>query len=85
LEAGAETELVNALKTISPKAEEFLAKAQYAEALNSLAGLKTPVDAFFDSVMVMADETALRQNRIALMHQLHVAMNQVADLSRLAL
>jgi len=85
LEAGAETELVNALKTISPKAEEFLAKAQYAEALNSLAGLKTPVDAFFDSVMVMADDTALRQNRIALMHQLHVAMNQVADLSRLAL
>jgi glycyl-tRNA synthetase beta chain len=42
------------------------------------------VDAFFDSVMVMAEEKALRQNRLALLSDLRQAMNRVADISRLA-
>jgi glycyl-tRNA synthetase beta chain len=46
--------------------------------------LKAPVDAFFDGVMVNAEDEALRRNRLALLKQLHSAMNQVADLSRLA-
>ena len=46
--------------------------------------LSTPVDAFFDSVMVNADDAALRANRLALLGRLHAAMNRVADLSRLA-
>jgi len=43
-----------------------------------------PVDAFFDTVMVNADDAALRANRLALLSSLHAAMNRVADLSRLA-
>jgi glycyl-tRNA synthetase beta chain len=49
-----------------------------------LAALKAPVDAFFESVMVNADDLALRANRLALLARLHAAMNRVADLSRLA-
>jgi len=49
-----------------------------------LAGLKAPVDAFFDGVMVNADDPALRANRLALLGTLHASMNRVADLSRLA-
>jgi len=49
-----------------------------------MAALKTPVDAFFDSVMVNAEDPALRANRLALLNELHQAMNQVGDLSRLA-
>ena len=52
--------------------------------LQALAALKAPVDAFFDQVMVNADDAALRANRLALLAQLHAAMNRVADLSRLA-
>jgi glycyl-tRNA synthetase beta chain len=49
-----------------------------------LAGLKSPVDAFFEAVMVNAEDAALRANRLALLGDLHAAMNRVADLSRLA-
>jgi glycyl-tRNA synthetase beta chain len=49
-----------------------------------MAALKAPVDAFFDQVMVNADDPALRANRLALLGQLHAAMNRVADLSKLA-
>jgi glycyl-tRNA synthetase beta chain len=52
--------------------------------LRELAALKAPVDAFFDAVMVNAEDAALRANRLALLRALHTAMNQVADLSRLA-
>ncbi|MEO6898102.1 MAG: hypothetical protein ABI218_15810, partial [Caldimonas sp.] len=56
----------------------------YAGSLRSLADLREPVDAFFDAVMVNADDPALRANRLALLARLHEAMNRVADLSRLA-
>jgi glycyl-tRNA synthetase beta subunit len=56
----------------------------YTGSLSALAVLKAPVDAFFDGVMVNADDPALRANRLALLAQLHDAMNRVADLSRLA-
>ncbi len=46
--------------------------------------LKFPVDAFFDSVMVMVDDAALRQNRLALLADLRREMNRVADISKLA-
>ena len=49
-----------------------------------LAALRAPVDAFFDGVMVNAEETDLRLNRLGLLATLHQAMNRVADLSRLA-
>jgi glycyl-tRNA synthetase beta chain len=52
--------------------------------LKALAALKAPVDAFFDAVMVMTDDTRLRENRIALLAQLQQTMNRIADISRLA-
>jgi glycyl-tRNA synthetase beta chain len=52
--------------------------------LQALAGLKAPVDAFFDGVMVNADDAGLRANRLALLRGLHAPMNRVADLARLA-
>jgi glycyl-tRNA synthetase beta chain len=56
----------------------------YTEALRALAGVRSAVDTFFDEVMVMADEPALRDNRLALLAQLEGMMNQVADISKLA-
>ena len=58
--------------------------ASFRTFLKALAALKDPVDAFFDGVMVNADDAALRNNRLALLGGLHAAMNRVADLSRLA-
>jgi glycyl-tRNA synthetase beta chain len=59
-------------------------RGDHTASLQALAALKAPVDAFFDAVMVNADDPALRANRLALLGRLHAAMNRVADLSRLA-
>lgn len=56
----------------------------YEGAMKRLAGLREPVDIFFDKVMVMADDTALRANRLALLKQLGDLMNHVADIAKLA-
>lgn len=80
----AEKTLAETLATIAPQAHSDMAHGRYTEALARLAALKAPVDAFFDHVMVNADDFALRQNRLALLDALHRAMNQVGDLSRLA-
>ena len=72
------------LSEIAPRAEAAFAAGDYTASLQALAGLREPVDAFFDSVMVNAEDTALRMNRLALLLQLHQAMNKVADISRLA-
>ncbi len=61
-----------------------LSGQDYAGALMALASLREPVDAFFEAVMVNADDPALRRNRLALLAGLHRLMNRVADLSRLA-
>ncbi len=84
LQEPAERALAGALKTVQPLADAFFHNGEYAAALRELAELKAPVDAFFDSVMVNAEEPALRANRLGLLKTLHVAMNRVADLSRLA-
>jgi len=80
----AEAGLDAALRVVQPLAEAALAGRDYAGSLRALAALRAPVDAFFDSVMVNADDAALRANRLALLGRLHAAMNRVADLSRLA-
>jgi glycyl-tRNA synthetase beta chain len=69
---------------VAPLAERAFAEGDYTASLQALAALKAPVDAFFESVMVNADDPALRANRLALLAALHAAMNRVADLSRLA-
>jgi len=80
----AESELFAALGTIAPQADAAFDAGDYTGSLQKLAALKAPVDAFFDQVMVNADDPALKANRLALLNQLHQTMNRVADLSRLA-
>ena len=80
----AETALFAALGEIAPRADAAFAAGDYTESLQALAALKDPVDAFFDKVMVNADDPVLKANRLALLNQLHQTMNRVADLSRLA-
>ena len=80
----AESALASALQAVTPVADAAWDRGDLAGALQALAALKAPVDAFFDAVMVNADDAALRRNRLALLAALHTAMNRVADLSRLA-
>jgi glycyl-tRNA synthetase beta chain len=80
----AERALANALDSAGPLADRFFSNGEYTASLRELAVLKAPVDAFFDSVMVNAENPALRANRLALLSQLHTAMNRIADLSKLA-
>ena len=80
----AEQALYQALQTVAPQADAAFERGDYTASLQQLAALKGPVDAFFDGVMVNADDAALRANRLQLLQQLHQAMNRVADLSRLA-
>ncbi len=80
----AEAALHAALAKLAPAADQLFEAGDHAASLQVLAGLRTPVDAFFDGVMVNADDAALRANRLALLATLHAAMNRVADLARLA-
>lgn len=84
LKEPAEQALAKALAQVAPKAAASVQQGRYAEGLAAMAVLKEPVDAFFDHVMVNAEDAALRANRLALLHALHQSMNQVGDLSRLA-
>ncbi len=73
-------------KAVSAKAElvaPLFAKREYTKALAALADLQQPVDAFFDSVMVMCEDAALQQNRLALLQQLRGLFLEVADISYL--
>jgi glycyl-tRNA synthetase beta chain len=80
----AEKALFVALGEIAPRADAAFAAGDYTASLQALAALREPVDAFFDQVMVNADDPALKSNRLALLNQLHRTMNRVADISRLA-
>jgi len=80
----AERALYETLQKLRPEVESSFKAHDYTAALQRLAALKQPVDAFFDSVMVMAEDAALRENRLALLGDLRQLMNRVADISRLA-
>jgi glycyl-tRNA synthetase beta chain len=80
----AERALQAALDAVRPRADAAFDRGDYTASLRELAALKAPVDPFFDSVMVNANDPALRANRLALLGGLQKAMNRVADLSRLA-
>lgn len=80
----AESELHAALNQVSPAFEQHLKANDFTAALKALAPLKTPVDKFFDEVMVNAEDPAVRANRLGLLATLHREMNRVADLSKLA-
>jgi glycyl-tRNA synthetase beta chain len=81
---GVEHELYAALNKVRPLANACFGAGDYTGSLRELAALKSPVDAYFDKVMVNAEDPALRANRLALLGELHAAMNRVADLSKLA-
>jgi len=80
----AERALHEAIRTTSQKAKALFERGDYAGYLKSFAVLKAPVDAFFDSVMVMVDDPKVRRGRLALLRDLRDAMNRVADISKLA-
>ena len=80
----AEQALHAAMKDIVPRAAAQFESGDYTASLQTLAALRAPVDAFFDGVMVNAEQAELRLNRLGLLAALHQAMNRVADLSRLA-
>jgi glycyl-tRNA synthetase beta chain len=84
LKEPAERALHEAIHRASEKAKPLYEKGDYAGYLRSFSVLKAPIDAFFDSVKVMADDPAIRRGRLALLHDLREAMNRVADISRLA-
>jgi glycyl-tRNA synthetase beta chain len=84
LQEPAEINLHMALNLIKPKAEIMFSNGDYSGYLKSFASLQIPVDAFFENVMVMVDDKGLRTNRLALLQDLRMAMNRVADISKLA-
>ena len=84
LHEAAEQALFAAMQSIVPQADALYGAKDYTASLQALAALRAPVEAFFDGVMVNADDPALKANRLALLQQLHSAMNRVADLSKLA-
>jgi len=84
LQEDAEKNLYAVMQKLLPESQAQFEAGDYTASLQTLAALRAPVDAFFDDVMVNAEEMDLRLNRQGLLKSLHVAMNRVADLSRLA-
>ena len=84
LQEPAEIRLNTALGKVKPEADKLFESGDYTGSLKALAALKTPVDDFFDHVMVNAVDPALKANRLGLLAILHQTMNRVADLSKLA-
>ena len=80
----AEKALHEEVAAIAPAVEARIAAGDYTGALASVARARSAVDAFFDGVMVMADDPAVRNNRLALLARLHHIMNRVADISKLS-
>jgi glycyl-tRNA synthetase beta chain len=80
----AEKNLHAAMQSVLPAAQAQWETGDYTASLQSLAALRVPVDAFFEDVMVNAEALDLRLNRLGLLKRLHIAMNRVADLSKLA-
>ena len=83
LKDDAERELHQAIQDITPMARSYFERGDYANNLKTLVTLKPFIDDFFDKVMVMAEDKALRLNRAVLLQQLGKLMNQSADISKL--
>ena len=84
LNEAAEVALNATLVKVVTAADAAFQRGDYAASLKALAALREPVDAFFEKVMVNAEDAKLRANRLGLLATLHAAMNRVADLSKLA-
>jgi glycyl-tRNA synthetase beta chain len=81
LDAGAERKLYDEVENVRAAIAPLIEQRRYVQTLRALAALRAPVDAFFDGVMVMADDEAKRRNRIALLNGLRHMFLQVADIS----
>ncbi len=84
MQEAAERDLLAVVNQLAPQVTALLQNEDYTGALTQLAGARQAVDSFFDSVMVMADEPLIRNNRLTLLKSLGDLMNQVADISKLA-
>ncbi len=84
LHEAAEKNLYAATSRLLPEVRSLVERERYTDALRLLAGVRSEVDTFFDQVMVMADDPAIRNNRLALLSQLESLLNHVADISKLA-
>jgi glycyl-tRNA synthetase beta chain len=80
----AEKSLYESLRAASDRAARLSGAGDFTAGLKTLAVLKAPIDRFFDKVMVMAEDPALRRNRLALLSDLRGEMNRLADISRLS-
>nr|VFK79882.1 MAG: glycyl-tRNA synthetase beta chain [Candidatus Kentron sp. SD] len=83
LQEDAERRLAAHVADLTPEVAGLLAKRDYAAAMTRLAALKDNVDAFFDTVLVMAEDDRVRENRLALLHNIHALFSETADISRL--
>jgi glycyl-tRNA synthetase beta chain len=79
----AEINLAKSLTQVKQSNLVALAKGDYQQALQDLSQLAVPLDQFFSDIMVMADDEALKNNRLALLAELQVELGQVADISLL--
>ncbi|MGX9774702.1 glycine--tRNA ligase subunit beta [Janthinobacterium aestuarii] len=84
LQDEAEKKLAASVSRVQPEVDAAFAKGDFTSTLQTLAQLRDDVDGFFNDVMVMAEDVALRNNRLALLSSLHGMMNRVADISKLA-
>jgi glycyl-tRNA synthetase beta chain len=76
-----EKSLYSAFKDVSKRADSLVQKGEYAKALEIIAELKSPIDEFFDAVMVMVDDEGLRNNRLGLLRKIAEFFSQIADFS----
>ena len=84
LQISAEIALFQSLEGVTPKLNAAYEQRQFVELLKTLVALSQPIDQFFADVMVMDPNPELRDNRLALLQQLHQKMNLIADLGKLA-
>ncbi len=85
VEVDAEKELINTITATKKQLAPLIAEKDYPSILKLLTTLRQPLDQFFDDVMVMADEKELRNNRLAIIHQLRQLFLSVADISKIQL
>jgi glycyl-tRNA synthetase beta chain len=78
-----EKALASALDGATAQARAAVEKEDFAGAMKALSALRAPVDAFFEKVLVNADDAALRSNRLKLLARLREALSQVADFSKI--
>ncbi len=81
LQEPAERKLHAEIEKLAPQIEPLCDNGRYEEALSKLAGLRGAVDEFFDKVLVMAEDPAIKNNRLSLLQRLHQAFTRIADIA----